>query len=38
LTDFRNFPQAFQAIFQLVPRLHHDHFLPNPFQFIIHHS
>jgi hypothetical protein len=33
---FRRFPHFFQVILIAVPRLGQDHFLPDPFQFIIH--
>jgi hypothetical protein len=30
-----DFPQSLQANSKIVPQSHYDHFLPNPFQFII---
>jgi hypothetical protein len=34
--SFRRFPQSLAANDIIVPRVGHDRFLPNPFQFIIH--
>jgi hypothetical protein len=36
--DFRGFLQPLQANAEIICRLGHDRFLPNPFQFVIHQS
>jgi hypothetical protein len=33
---FRGFPQSFQSISRILPLVGHDHFCPNPFQFVWH--
>jgi hypothetical protein len=38
LTEVRGFLQSLQTNAGIVPRLGHNRFLPNPFQFIIHDS
>jgi hypothetical protein len=37
LTVFRGIPQCLQENSDLMPRIDHDRFLPNHYQFIIHH-
>jgi hypothetical protein len=36
IEDFRGFPRSLKANVGIILRLNHDHFFPNPFQFIIH--